>query len=602
MPPLTDSIFTLITQSRPAATVAPLNVRIVSGAAGLKVADPQLLICTAGTAATRKPVGRLSVKFTPVRLVFESVLGLVIVNVSEGVSPIFADSLPKTLLIDGGATTTMLAVLEALPVPPSVELMTEVVLSLEPRFVPYTRTLTVQVAFARMVPLLKVKLVAPEEGPKVGLPQPTVLTVGVVQTARPDGRASVNATPVRVVLVFGFTTKKVSVVKVVVNGILGTAKALLIVGGATTVNKAVLEVVPGLLSVEVITPVVLDKIARVVPLTLTDTVQDVLRSKDTPSIPRLVAPATGTGLNFAEAPQSVAMELAAGGLAISIPVGKLSPKVIPLKSVVVFRLRIVKVSVVLPLIGMAATANALLTVGAKITVNVSAAVPPFPPLVDVTAVDVFALIPPVVAMTSTLIKQVTPGSTEAPEIVNSVFPASGLNVGEPQFVTDFAGVAATCKPSESRLSVKPTPVNVVRISVLVTVKVKVLVSPTRIVLGLKVLLIAGGATTIRLAVLEVRPVPPSVELMTDVVLSFEPWLVPRTRTLTVQVAPERMLPLLKVRLVAPADGAKVGVPQPTLLGVGVVQTVRPVGRLSVNATPFRVLPALGFTREKVSVA
>ena len=454
-----------------------------------------------------------------------------------------------------------------------------------------------------MVPLLNVRLVSPDKGAKLGLPpQPTVLTVGVVQIARPDGRASVNATPFRVVLVLGLTTKKVSIVKVVVRGILGTAKALLMVGGATTVNEAVLEVVPGLLSVEVITPVVFGKIARVVPLTLTDTVHEVLRSKDTPSIPRLAAPATGTGLNFAEAPQSVAIALAAGGLAISNPVGKLSPKVIPVKSVVVFRLRIVKVSVVLPLIGMAPTAKALLTVGANITVRLSEAVPPLPPLVEVTTVDVFALIPPVVAVTSTLITQATPGTTEAPEIVNSVLPAAGLNVGDPQFVTDLAGVAATCKPSDSRLSVKPTPVNVVRISVLVTVKVKVLVSPTRIVFGPKALLMAGGATTIRLAVLEVVPVPPSLEVTTEVVLSLEPWAVPRTRTLTVQVAPERMLPLLKVRLVALEDGAKVGVPQPTALAVGVVQTARPVGRLSVNATPVRVVPALGFTREKVSVA
>ena len=375
------------------------------------------------------------------------------------------------------------------------------------------------------------------------------------------------------------------------------------VGGATTVKEAVLEVVPGLLSIEVMIPVVFAKTPLVVPLTLTETVQEVLRSNDTPSIPRLVAPATGTVVNAAAAPQSVAIELAAGGLAISNPVGKLSPKVIPVKSVVVFGLLIVKVRVVLPLIGIAPTAKPLLSVGAEITVSVSAAVLPEPPLLEVTTEDVLSLIPPTVATTSTLTTQFVSGVTDAPEKVRLVAPATGAKggVGDPQLVADSAGVAATCKPSGSRLSVKPTPVSVVRTSVLSIVKVKVLVSPTRIVFGLKALLMAGGAITTRLAVLEVRPVPPSVELMTEVMLSFEPWAVPYTRTLTVQVSPFRMLPFVKIRLVAPKAGEKVGVPHPKVLTVGVVQTARPSGRSSVKLTPFRVLSVLGFTTLKVRV-
>ena len=307
---------------------------------------------------------------------------------------------------------------------------------------------------------------------------------------------------------------------------LPTEKALLMVGGATTVNEAVFEVVPGLLSAEWMIPVVFAKTPLTVPVTSTDTVHEVFRSKDTPAIPRLVAPASGSGLNVAAAPQSVAMVLAAGGLAISNPTGKLSLKVIPVKSVVLFGLLIVKVSVVLPLIGMAATAKALVTVGAEITVSESAAVLPEPPLLDVTTEDVLSLIPPTVATTSKLTTQSVSGATDAPENVRLVLPATGVNVAKPQSVTDSAGVEATCKPSGSRLSVNPTPVSVVRTSVLSMVKVNVVVSPTRMVFGLKALLIAGGAMITRLAVLEVRPVPPSVELMTDVVLSFEPWLVP----------------------------------------------------------------------------
>ena len=62
-----------------------------------------------------------------------------------------------------------------------------------------------------MVPFVKVRLVAPKTGAKVGVPQPEVLTVGVAQTARPTGRVSVKLTPLRVVAVLGFTTLKVRV-------------------------------------------------------------------------------------------------------------------------------------------------------------------------------------------------------------------------------------------------------------------------------------------------------------------------------------------------------------------------------------------------------
>ena len=43
-------------------------------------------------------------------------------------------------------------------------------------------------------------------------------------------------------------------------GMLAGEKSLLMVGGTTTVSEAVLEVVPGLLSVEVITPVMLSSL------------------------------------------------------------------------------------------------------------------------------------------------------------------------------------------------------------------------------------------------------------------------------------------------------------------------------------------------------
>jgi hypothetical protein len=139
----------------------------------------------------------------------------------------------------------------------------------------------------------------------------------------------------------------------------------------------------------------------------------------------------------------------------------------PVKSVVLFGLLIVKVRLVLPLIGIALSANALLSVGADITVNESVAALPDPALVAVTVEEVLFLIPPVVEVTSTLITQATPGATDAPETVSVVLPAFGTNVGEPQFVTVLAGVAATCKPAGNP-SVKATPLIVVSKSELVT--------------------------------------------------------------------------------------------------------------------------------------
>ena len=335
-------------------------------------------------------------------------------------------------------------------------------------------------------------------------------------------------------------------------------------------------------------------------MTFTETVQDVLAVKATPSIPRLIAPAAGSEVNAAAAPQLVLGLLAAGRSAITNPLGKLSLKLIPVKSVVVFGLLIVKVRLVLPLIGIALSVKALLSVGAEITVKESVAALPDPALVAVTIEEVLFLIPPVVAVTSTLIRQATPGATDAPETVSVVLPAFGANVGEPQFVTSLAGVAATCKPAGNP-SVKATPLIVVSKSELVTRKVRVLVSPTRIVFGLKALLMAGGATTTRLAGSEAGPAPPSKEVTSEVVLTFSPWLVPYTRTLTVQVVAGAIIAFPKERLVSPEAGAKVGLPQPEVLDAGVLQTASPDGKVSEKPTPLRVLSGLRLTRLKLRV-
>ena len=89
-----------------------------------------------------KPAGNVSVNATPVTATAFAA-GFVIVNVSEVVPFSGCWIAPKTLAIDGGATTLMLA--EAVPpVPPSVEVTLPVVLFCVPAAVPVTFTANVQ--------------------------------------------------------------------------------------------------------------------------------------------------------------------------------------------------------------------------------------------------------------------------------------------------------------------------------------------------------------------------------------------------------------------------------------------------------------------------
>jgi len=134
---------------------------------------------------------------------------------------------------------------------------------------------------------------------------------------------------------------------------------------------------------------------------------------------------------------------------------------------------------------------------------------------------------------------------------------------------------------------------------LVMVKVSVVGPPT----GTgppNALLIVGGATTVRLAVLLAAPDPLCVEETAAVVFERTPAAFPVTFTLRVQVLPGvAMVP--PVSETAPEPAVAVGVPAQVLLILGVEATTRPVGKLSVNARPVRAatLPA-GFVIVKVN--
>ena len=106
----------------------------------------------------------------------------------------------------------------------------------------------------------------------------------------------------------------------------------------------------------------------------------------------------------------------------------------------------------------------------------------------------------------------------------------------------------------------------------------------------------GGATTVRLAVLLVVPVPPSVDVIALVVLLFVPAVVPVTFTENVQDDPTAgeaaRVPPLKLTLPLPATAVMVPAPQVPDRPFGVA-TTSPADRVSVKATPLSVLAVLG---------
>jgi hypothetical protein len=97
-------------------------------------------------------------------------------------------------------------------------------------------------------------------------------------------------------------------------------------------------------------------------------------------------------------------------------------------------------------------------------------------------------------------------------------------------------------------------------------------------------MITGGATTV-IEAFEVLPVPAFVEVAWTL-LFFTPAVVPVTLTEMAQEAPGARLAPVRLTEVDPFTA--VAVPLHVLLRLPGVATTSPAGRLSVNATPFRV--------------
>ena len=346
------------------AIVAPVSA-IPVGAVVVSV-PPQTV---AVELATVRPVGRVSVKATPVS---GSTLaaGLVIVKVNEVVAFNAIVEGLKTLAIDGGASTLMLA--EAVPpVPPSVEVTLPVVLVCKPAAMPVTFTENVQEPLAAIVPPLRLITFVPAVAVIVPAPHVPVRPFGV-EITKPAGRVSLKATPVSPTVVFGLVIVKLKLVEPF-RGMLAAPKALAMVGGATTVMEA-LEVLPVPPLVEV-TWTLLFFTPAVVPVTFTETVHEA------PGVS--VAPLK---LTDEDPPTAVAVPphvlVRFGVEATTSPAGRLSVKATPFRVRFWLVLLTVNVRLVVPFSGMVAAPNALAMVGGLMTVKLAEDVLPLPASVE----------------------------------------------------------------------------------------------------------------------------------------------------------------------------------------------------------------------------
>lgn len=245
----------------------------------------------------------------------------------------------------------------------------------------------------------------------------------------------------------------------------------------------------------------------------------------------------------------------------------------------------------------ASTSPKLMLVGLTVTpatVRPAVAVLPVPPFAEVTFPVTLVKLPGWVAVTGTLNVQLLFTAMVAPERL-MVLPPLVVSVPPHTVVVAFA----TDSPA-GKTSVNATPVRATVFTAgLAMVKPSDVVAFTAMELGAKLLAITGGATTIILAE-AATPAPPSLEVITLVVLFWRPAAVPVTFTAKLQellagnVAPDRLIALVAcVAVIVPP-------PQAPVRPFG-VEITRPAGSASVKPTPVNPVVALGFWMVKLSV-
>jgi len=202
-----------------------------------------------------------------------------------------------------------------------------VVLTLFPSSIPVTATEKVHEAVEAIAPPDNFTVDTPETVPAVIVPPPQdpVSPLGLA-SARPLGKVSVNATPVRLPAALGFVMVNVRLV-FPARGMLAAPNDFAIVGGENTVTVA-FAVFPAPAVVEV-TATLLFCTPAVVPVTFTEKVHEVLVGKVVPARLTTVAPEAAV---IVPPPHEPVRPL---GVDTTRPAGKVSLKLTPVSVVVV---------------------------------------------------------------------------------------------------------------------------------------------------------------------------------------------------------------------------------------------------------------------------
>lgn len=256
----------------------------------------------------------------------------------------------------------------------------------------------------------------------------------------------------------------------------------------------------------------------------------------------------------------------------------------------------VKVNVLVPPTKIGFGANALVKVGAMLTLSVSVAVPLLP-REEVKSPVRLTKSPAVEPVTSTLRTQLAPVVTKPPLRLTTPVPDAAVTV-PPQVLAVLAGEAIVSPAG--RLSVNANVVASTVLAELSMVKVSVLVPPAAIGSGAKLLANVGGGLTVKESV--AVPLLPNDDVRSSVRLVWVPAVELVTSTVMVQLADAATVPPLKVTTLVPAAAVRVP-PQALALLAGVVTTIA-AGRLSVNANAVAatVLAVLSIVKVRVLVA
>jgi len=349
-----DPGFTVRVKFCVAFGVIPFCAVIMIGKLPAVFVDPAIVAVPLPLSVKLTPIGRLP---TSVRLgvgvpdvVTEKEPGVPAVNV-----------VLAALVINGGVPTTFsVAVLLVAPVPPSIEVIAPVVLTFIPVVVPVTLTeITQEPLPASAAPERPIE---PEPATATVVPVHVLLAPFGVETTNPAGKLSVNAIPVRpVVLRFVIVNDRLVLV---LRLICPAPNAFEIVGGASTVMlaDAVFPVPP---LVEVMALVRLFFTPAVVPFTFRLMLQELFAARVPPLRETPLLPAIAVIVPVQVPPWPF-------GVATTKPAGKLSLNARPLRATVLADgLVIVNIRVVVPPTGIVAAPNALLIVGGKSTICVS---------------------------------------------------------------------------------------------------------------------------------------------------------------------------------------------------------------------------------------